>query len=517
MAVADSWASATLADTSPRLAGTFYADYASELREATPRADGYLHVNTPVLIQRLLEAKVTTYAFLVWNQPSDWDDFRLEFLPAAQAAQLNVWLYLTPPSENLPPSAYVPYGSNYVTWATEAAKLAQQYPALTALAIDDFDYDLDFFTPSYVSNMMYVAHAYCPSLSFLPVNSDLSHSPTFPTNIISPAFLDAYGAYCGGVIFPFLNWTNYGDLSVETAQILNNSDILQGKLAQFLVTFPTNTASQAGDFTSLSEYLVNDAGFTNTSYPFRFRVSNNYNGPTAGYHKLQVLVDSTVIWEADIAGATGIQDVTLDLKGNLAGKIAAALTVRFYEAQGVYNYGVQVSWNLPAGNWTPAETGALMGTGAYYPATPELSVPLVVMIYAGGYGTWKPTLDYLRQANLTAFSAVQTRRAGAIIQYCLDKSDSSQQIPLIQQLYGTWSSCPWFDPLRFQPDGSVLLSGANGPKTQGYTIRVSDSITRPFASWTLLTNGIFDGSGYFTNTDLGAKNSTIRFYRMSVP
>ena len=129
---------ALFAAPTPRLQGITYADYNSELREATARADGIKHVDTPRLIQKLVAGNIKTYAFLVWHQPTDWDDFRLEFLSAAQAAGLNVWLYLTPPTENSPPTGYVPYGTNYLTWATETAKLAQQYPVLTALAIDDF-------------------------------------------------------------------------------------------------------------------------------------------------------------------------------------------------------------------------------------------------------------------------------------------------------------------------------------------------------------------------------------------
>jgi hypothetical protein len=461
------WADAGLmsgaaAATPPRLTGPVYADYAAELRESTPRSDGINHVDTPALIQKLLAGNIKTYAFLIWHQPTDWDDFRLEFLPAAQAAQLDVWLYLTPPSENTPPTGYVPYGTNYVTWATETAKLAQQYPVLKALAIDDFYGNQSFFTPFYVSTMMNAAHAWCTNLIFVPVNYDLSHSRNNPTRVISPAFANNYGPYCGGVIFPYLNWTNMNDFSDEAAQIANNSEILNGKLSQFVAVFPANRPSQAGNFAALIQTLTNMAGFPDTPFPFQFRLSDSYSGPTTNYHKLQVLVDSTIVWEGDTAGDSNIQDISLNLQNQLKGKTTAALRVRVYEAKGVSNYGVTVSWNLPPGNWTISETGAFMGTSTYYPATPGLNVPLVVMIYDGGYGSgtnhWGPTTDYIRQANLIAHSAVLAGDAVGIIQYSMSKTPSSSLFPIVQELYGLWLLRPF---ITTQPQGRAVLAGSS--------------------------------------------------------
>ena len=259
----------------PRLVAPIFADYDSELREATARADGIKHVDSPALIQKLLAGNIKTYAYLVWHQKTDWDDFRLEFLPAAQAARIDVWLYLTPPSENSSPSGYVPYGSNYVAWATNTAILAQQYPALKALAIDDFNGNEAFFTPAYVSNMISAAHACCTNLIFLPVNYDLSHNPTAPTRNISTAFADAYGPYSGGVIFPYLNWANKNDYSDEALQVANNSDILSDKLAQFVVNFPSHTPSNAGDYAALTQIITNGAGFPDVPWLFPFRINDS--------------------------------------------------------------------------------------------------------------------------------------------------------------------------------------------------------------------------------------------------
>jgi hypothetical protein len=446
----------------PRLVAPIYADYDSELREATARADGIKHVDSPALIQKLRAGNIKTYAYLVWHQKTDWDDFRLEFLPAAQAAGIDVWLYLTPPSENHPPSSYVPYGSNYDAWATNTAVLAQQYPVLKALAMDDFNGNEDLFTPSYVSNMMSAAHAWCSNLIFVPVNYDLSHDPGAPTRNISPAFANAYGPYIGGVILPYLNWANKDDFSDEADQIAANCEILKGNRAQFVVSFPSYTSSQAGDYAALIQVLTNAAGFPNAPFPFPFRVGDSYSGITTGYHKLQVLVDNALVWEGDTGGDNGIQDVTLNLQNQLRWKKSAAVKVRLYEAQGVGNYRITASWNLPAGNWAISETGAFVGTGAYYPATPGLNIPLVTMIYDGGYGGgtnhWAPTTNYVAQANIIAQTARLAGHTIGIIQYCLDKGPSSQQFPIVQDLYGRWTAPPL---IATQPQEQTALAGGN--------------------------------------------------------
>ena len=508
-----------IAATPPRLAAPIYADYDSELREATARADGVKHMDSPALIQKLLAGNIKTYAYLVWHQKTDWDDFRLEFLPAAQAAGIDVWLYLTPPSENKPPSGYVPYGSNYLAWATNTAILAQQYPVLKALAIDDFNSNEGFFTPNYVSNMMSVAHACCSNLIFLPVN--YSQNPTAPTKNISPAFANAYGPYSGGVIFPYLNWANKDDFSDEAAQITNNSDILSGKLAQLVVSFPSSTPSHTGDYATLTQIITNAAGFPDAPYFFPFRLSDGYDGPTTGYHKLQVLVDDVVAWEGDVGGATGIRDLTLNLQNQLKGKTTAVIKVRLYEAKGVGNYAITASWNLPAGNWAVSEAGAFVGTGAYYPATPGLNIPLVTMIYDGGYGSgtncWVPTTNYVAQANIIAQTATLAGRIIGIIQYCLDKSPTSQQFPIIQQLYGQWAYRPQFASITRQLSGSVALSGTSGGPNIGYRLKAADSLSTPPASWASIATNSFDASGNFTNFDSNASGHASRFYRISVP
>jgi hypothetical protein len=75
-----------------------FADYDSEPR----RPDG--HVDGDALLARLKELNVTTYYWLVWHAATDWDDLKL-FLPKAALANLQVWVYLVPPTESAPQGA----------------------------------------------------------------------------------------------------------------------------------------------------------------------------------------------------------------------------------------------------------------------------------------------------------------------------------------------------------------------------------------------------------------------------
>ena len=497
-----------------------YADYGKPLTEAAPRADGYTHVDTPGLITRLLAGNIKTYAYLVWKSNSyrtDWDDFRLEFLPAAQAAGIDVWLYLTPPSENSPPAAYIPFGDDYYSWATEAARLALKYPALKAVVMDDFNSNLGTFTPDYVARMMEGAHAYCTNLLFMPINYDLTKGWASPTSYLSPAFMNAYGPSCGAVILPYLNWASHDDFSNEAYQIAHNSGIVSGALSQFLIFLPSGRGTQAGDVAKLSETLTNSAGFPDQPYPFTFRIGGYPSNSVAGYHQMQLLVDNDVVWSKDFSACYGVQDVTTNLQSWLAGKTNATLTVRVYEQAGVANYWIRPSWILPAGNWVQTETGGFAGASTYYPGTPR-GIPMVVMIYDWMYGTGgNNNSNYVYNANVIAQASVQAGQPIGIIQFSLDKTATSPLFPIIQQLYGQWAYQPRIGSVGRWLDGSMQIAGAGGGPNIGYTLKASDDPRLPLAAWAPAATGTFDSSGSFTNLDNNAASCRNRFYRISVP
>lgn len=170
-----------------------------EIREAVPRKDGYFHLDTPRTIARLKQLHANNYNYLIWNSPSDWDDLRKEFLPAAQRAGINVWVYLVPPTESRIKYAH-PFRTDYMRWATELAKLSVRYPCLQAWVIDDFFANLKLFTPEYVKQLQQAAHAINPNFRFFP---------DFVLNNINAQVADKYGPVIDGVVAPYIDMPYY--------------------------------------------------------------------------------------------------------------------------------------------------------------------------------------------------------------------------------------------------------------------------------------------------------------------
>jgi len=510
----------------PRLSGSppVYADYGAVVRETLARADGYFHVDTPYLIQKLVAGNIKTYAFLVWNAngyKTDWDDFRLEFLPAAQAAGINIWLYLTPPTENTPPAAYTPFADDYYSWMTAAAQLSLRYPVLKAVAVDDYNSNLGLFTPDYVHRITDAALAINPNFMFMVVNYDLSHGWASYTQLNSPAFMNTYAPYLGALIFPYLNWGNrttndYDNYSNAASHIAIESDIVGGRLAQFAMR--TSSGPGAGNYGAASLVITSSAGvFPNVPYPFQFRVSNWPTNPGIGNLVFELRVDGSLVWSKDQASFYGVLDIATNLQSWVVGKSSATVMVREYANNSV-STAVGSSWNLPAGNWIRSESGAFVGKTVFYPAMTS-NVPMVVMIYDGGYSSpaWYPNTNYVHDVNVIAQAAVLAGKAAGIIQYSMNKTVTSPQFPIVQQLYGQWAYQPQLKSIERRLDGSMSLRGNGGGPNIGYILKSANSLATPIGSWLTISSNSFDGSGNFTNIDTGAIGQPGRYYRIFVP
>lgn len=429
-----------------------YADYNKELRESNPRSDGLYHVDTPRLIEKLKEGAISTYAFLIWHEKSDWDDFRLEFLPAAQKAKIDTWIYLTPPSENNPPEGYEPYGTDYITWAKESAKLSTVYPVLRTMVIDDFNGNQEFFTPEYVGKIINAIHSINPKLAFYVINYDSSVSQMAAEKLISTAFANKYYGLIDGVILPYLNWDDKDNLADEKSQIMENNNILTGKRDQFFVNFPWNKESKEGDYSSVSETIKFPYAYP---YRFKFRVSDDYNGPTNGYHKLQVLINNKIIWNEDAGSGPNVRYVDLNIQPYIKKLSKFTITVRVFEQMAVGNYGIAVNWDLPVGKWTMKENGTFANTGKYHSAK-KLKIPFIILIYANGYGgIWRPSDDYLNRANIIAHETLIHKNIKGIMQSGLDKSENSSQFPIVKKLYKKWQNILGNNAMEVFPDNKA--------------------------------------------------------------
>lgn len=174
------------------------------VRESRPRADGHRHIDTPALIARLRELRVTTYLYGVWDSATDWDDLCEEFLPVAAAAGIDVWPYLVPPSETDENwRASRPYLTDYVAWAHAIAEASLRHPNLTGWAIDDFEFEVNarLFTPDYMARIRHTQQAINPDLGFFTC--------VYYRVALDEAFLDKYAPFVDGVIYPFLDGPNH--------------------------------------------------------------------------------------------------------------------------------------------------------------------------------------------------------------------------------------------------------------------------------------------------------------------
>lgn len=201
--------------------------YGTVIWETTPRADGKIHVDTPATIARAKELKANTFAFLLWQRSEDWDDFRYEFLPAAQEAGMKVWAYLTPKSEGYS----LPYKGDFKRWAEELAALSITYPVLEAWGIDDFTANLDEFTPAKVREIQDYALAINPKFALIACIYVYS---------VDDAFADLYKDVIDGVIFPH----------AERTEINLERDLNQ----LYEIFHPRNTPIYFTPYTTFSNY-----------------------------------------------------------------------------------------------------------------------------------------------------------------------------------------------------------------------------------------------------------------------
>ncbi|MET8249246.1 hypothetical protein ABZV31_35675 [Streptomyces sp. NPDC005202] len=376
------------------------ASYGGEIREADPRADGYRHVDTPATLRALSHLHNDTFIYLIWDAPSDWDDLRTEFLPAAQRQGLDVWVYLVPPTECSPSRCSHPFTTDYLTWAKEIATLSTRYPALKGYAIDDFNHNLGLFTPDYVQRMQQTSKSVNPSLRFMP---------QVYNGTITRQFTDAYAPVIDGLIMayrddPYRNtqrtdslraqldaasaqlaphgkqlylmnytsalsgtpmpptpqyvrettqvgaeYTAAGKLGGTITYILpldpaddwrndNHAHTGNGRLSLFL---PAGVPTQSGGYAEAAQTVTVDP---DGPHRIRFQQDDTYynGGVPTGYHLKQLLVDGQVVWQQDAAldEAGSYKTVEVDLDPYVEGKTSATIAFRLYEAKGVTNFWV---------------------------------------------------------------------------------------------------------------------------------------------------------------------------------
>jgi hypothetical protein len=157
------------------------ADYDSEPRLSADTIQiGSTNDKKRVDIDRLVkhceDLGVNCYHFLVWHQPSDWEDFQ-SFVTAAEKSgtlarrNFTIWVHLVPPSESQEMKSE-PFGMDYIAWMENIAKFSKNHPGVTAVCIYDFygsEANRNLYTRDYLRRMREAADKYNPKLALVTV------------------------------------------------------------------------------------------------------------------------------------------------------------------------------------------------------------------------------------------------------------------------------------------------------------------------------------------------------------
>lgn len=170
-------------------------------------------VDTERLLAELLDLHANTYRWVFRPDGTNLEDLKA-FLPLARAHNLRVWVTVNPPSERHPQD-HRPLEqrlAEYEQWAVGFARLSLVETNFVAWSIDDFVWNLKFFTPEATRKIVMAARRVNPRFAFVPCCYFKADTP---------AFVKSYGPLCDGIMFPYrdesggANLTNPDHLASE--------------------------------------------------------------------------------------------------------------------------------------------------------------------------------------------------------------------------------------------------------------------------------------------------------------
>jgi hypothetical protein len=421
------------------------------MRESLPRLDGNFHVDTPRLIERLVALHATTYAFLIWRASSDWDDFTQEFLPAAEAAGIEVWAYLVPLSEkgafDVPPCQL-----DFVCWAQQVGAVAQQHPNLTAILIDDFQFStfgaftrVPELTPQYMKQVSDALHAASPTMKIHVIGYD-------PGTAFYMTY--DYQGSIDGIVLAYLDLQSTDaipdQLDRACAIVRRPTDVWS------ISTFPPDggAAPQAGDRISID----GTAYATGAAQVMRFELWDPGAGsPGTAARRLELSVGGTVVWQRDQSAGFGIgwEKIEVDLTAAIAGRPSVAISLSLIDnadGPGAYEEPRLVmgaSQGLTFGDFSTSRVGN--GSSSSGAATMDYQGRCVLMVFGWATTPPVPTVDYLTAALGIGQDAIVAGEADGLMTYFLDKNPGSMTFDPVAALYEQW-----------RPDAAVSSKNTDG-------------------------------------------------------
>ena len=130
-------------------------------------------VDVDATIDRLKNLGVNCYAYLIASHSQAELAALPEFCSKAAQEGLEVWVFIAPPTEapinagkDIKEIKYPPFDMDYLKWAEAIAKISAEHPNLTLWMIDDYDYNLNFFTVDYTREIYETVKKINPKLLF---------------------------------------------------------------------------------------------------------------------------------------------------------------------------------------------------------------------------------------------------------------------------------------------------------------------------------------------------------------
>ena len=416
----------------------FLGDYDAELRVA-----GGEQVDVELMVQRLTELGANTYMWLIWHNANDWEDLH-EFLPLARDAGITVWVYLVPHTEtpwnNGRWQYSEPFKLDYVRWAQEIAKLSLEHENLVGYVIDDFwgNVKPDRFSPEYTREMVEAGKAINPDLKFYPLMYYQQFGIEFVEKL-APIIDGAVAAY------------PKDRAAIERALTFLNDEYTMP--ANVTVIFPWETPSQEGQHGFVSQTAtVQDAEQASVSFSYR----DDYNGPTAGYHFMQLRVDDELVWEEDVAGRDDAE-VTVDLSETVAGKQQITLSFGVFDKKGVGQFGIRARFsdltvrglemadsdlsNPAQAGWEQDLEGEFtLEFAPKYVGTGKFHLPLIIMT-AGSRGEYEyrwneeATPECIANKVRMALDFAAEGEVEGVVTYCLNKTEGSEDFDAVSAAF----------------------------------------------------------------------------------
>lgn len=179
-----------------------YCTYAAPPRLADKRVD------VERLVAELVDLRANTYRWVVHPGETDLQDLK-KFLPLARAHNLRVWVTVNPPSERRPKDTrpLEERLAEYQQWAADFARLGLVETNFVAWSIDDFVWNLKFFTPEATKGIVMAGRRINPKMAFLPCCY---------FKAATAGFVKEYGPLCDGVMFPYRDESGGANLTNST-------------------------------------------------------------------------------------------------------------------------------------------------------------------------------------------------------------------------------------------------------------------------------------------------------------